>query len=784
MRNGTIKPLQRRRASLDQPMTRLTTDAKVPGSIDWQRADAHRRASTTDNNADDVPVHPQGREDVAGRPRKMFEARRTQVHARARSSSRTRDRAKLEARRSRSWGCRRRRWQSAPTVKTHDLDIPRIGYVHAGRGRRTRAGSRAGARHLPTCPTRISRRSKLRDGNPRVERRRDHLSARRRHRAVAGERSCRRPARRRCPTRRRAEIRRASARSDESRRHPRRHGAARDWTSLVKFVQEGGTLIVGGIDGVAAAVGRPAGRRDGGDAGEPARAARLKALLADKKSPITHGRSGRAAGTSIRRRCWRSAAAGLVDLAAGAAAIRRRDRSGVGMNITPNAVPETLTSLIRRTRRVRRSVRRTRPRSPRAGAPGRHPAGRCASARIALPGESERHALSGSSSAARPSNRACRRRRAAGQRHVVMFATPLLALADPGPVLPRVQHDPELERLLDAPASPPRRKPRPRRAAVASTQPPARTDAHFASPSLLLSGTRARRATPQGAAPFLSIFAEAIATPGDPAVAPRVPEPSRASAAARHQPSASHPARARENPAKGLSRSALGAFVQILACQQGGHLLGHGQRDKLIQRDILPFGQLARLGVQRIRQPQTEDAHDVLLTVFENSPGVITRTPNRSAPTKSRTLCVTMASQFASTANSRMNSSPGSQRRPPEKEHLSPAADVTQIVHHRVDVPVTQPQGFRVNFEHGLVFENERDRNNRLEQALPKLRQNLKRRALPRPESGDEHVGVQHDAHALMVSHTIPPLPLTAGRHKRTRCPATGSIGFQDLRLS
>ena len=55
---------------------------------------------------------------------------------------------------------------TAPTVATHDLDVPRIGYVHSWRARRTKAG--CAPRSTPTaCPTPTSRDIKLREGNLR-----------------------------------------------------------------------------------------------------------------------------------------------------------------------------------------------------------------------------------------------------------------------------------------------------------------------------------------------------------------------------------------------------------------------------------------------------------------------------------------------------------------------------------------------------------------------------------------------------------------------------------------
>ena len=132
---------------------------------------------------------------------------------------------------------------AAPTVRTHDLDVPRIGYVHSWANTQNEGWVRAAFDTYGVPYTYFARHQAARR-QPAPEVRRHRLSARRRQRAVAGQRHCRRPAERRCPTRR-PRRRRTSARIDQA--DDIRGGMG--WEGLmelVKFVREGGTLITEG----------------------------------------------------------------------------------------------------------------------------------------------------------------------------------------------------------------------------------------------------------------------------------------------------------------------------------------------------------------------------------------------------------------------------------------------------------------------------------------------------------------------------------------------------------
>ena len=133
---------------------------------------------------------------------------------------------------------------SAPAVKTHDLDVPRIGYVHSWTRTQDEGWWRA-ALDTYGVPYTYFADQKLRDGNLRAKY--DviifpHVGG---SAAVAGERHADDRQRRRCRTRRRTSTPNLGVRRFE-RRHPRRHGAAEGSSSWRSSSQQGGTLITEG----------------------------------------------------------------------------------------------------------------------------------------------------------------------------------------------------------------------------------------------------------------------------------------------------------------------------------------------------------------------------------------------------------------------------------------------------------------------------------------------------------------------------------------------------------
>jgi hypothetical protein len=121
-------------------------------------------------------------------------------------------------------------------------------------------------------------------------------------------------------------------------------------TNLVKFVQEGGTLIV---EGSTASLLPSYGMVSGVSVEEPtslfARGTILKTVFADKKSPIAYGYEGDNLAVYFNQgpvlRAGGGGGFGGFGGGGGAGAAGGGQIPGVGMNITPNAVPETLASM-------------------------------------------------------------------------------------------------------------------------------------------------------------------------------------------------------------------------------------------------------------------------------------------------------------------------------------------------------------------------------------------------------------------------------------------------------
>src|SRR6185436_12601798 len=88
--------------------------------------------------------------------------------------------------------------------------------------------------------------------------------------------------------------------------------------------------------------------------------------------------------------------------------------------------------------------------------------------------------------------------------------------------------------------------------------------------------------------------------------------------------------------------------------------LGSRGREELVDRNAFPVSQLLDLLVHGIRQVETDGTHDTSPIMRRNSPGLTARIPNRSAPTKSLTLCVRMYWHPPAIAASRTSSSSGS----------------------------------------------------------------------------------------------------------------------------
>ena len=132
---------------------------------------------------------------------------------------------------------------AAPPVAMHELDVPRIGYVHSWSNTQNEGWVRA-ALDTYGVPVHLLRRHQAARGQPAAEVRRHRLPARRREGAVAGQRH---PEDRLDAAAVQEDGRDAEPRA--SRIRPTTSAAAwagKGLMELVKFVREGGTLITEG----------------------------------------------------------------------------------------------------------------------------------------------------------------------------------------------------------------------------------------------------------------------------------------------------------------------------------------------------------------------------------------------------------------------------------------------------------------------------------------------------------------------------------------------------------
>ena len=176
---------------------------------------------------------------------------------------------------------------AAPTVRAHNLDVPRIGYVHSWANTQNEGWVRA-AFDTYGVPYTYFADINLREGNLRQKY--DvivypHVGG---NAAVAGQRHCRRRAARRCHTRR-PRIRPTSVASIEA--DDIRGGMG--WEGLmelVKFVREGGTLIT---EGSTSTIFPEYNVSNGVTVESPeglfVRGSVMRGMFADRRSPIAYG---------------------------------------------------------------------------------------------------------------------------------------------------------------------------------------------------------------------------------------------------------------------------------------------------------------------------------------------------------------------------------------------------------------------------------------------------------------------------------------------------------------
>src|SRR5207302_1471281 len=121
-----------------------------------------------------------------------------------------------------------------------------------------------------------------------------------------------------------------------------------------------------------------------------------------------------------------------------------------------------------------------------------------------------------------------------------------------------------------------------------------------------------------------------------------------------------------------------------------GKLFGQGGRHNPLHGNLLARSQLGNLTVHAVGNCHGE-SHGVSPIITRNSRGEITRTPKRSAPTKSLALKVSRKSARLSTANSSRKSSFGSGRRGRQRKKMRRKFALAQrLVQHGIDVTAAE----------------------------------------------------------------------------------------------
>src|SRR5665213_298543 len=105
-----------------------------------------------------------------------------------------------------------------------------------------------------------------------------------------------------------------------------------------------------------------------------------------------------------------------------------------------------------------------------------------------------------------------------------------------------------------------------------------------------------------------------------------------------------------------------GALIKVILGEPAGNFFRHGGADKLGEGHAILGGKFACFLFERVRQFDIYRSHIFVSNFRRNSAGVNTPMPNCSAPTKSRTLCVTMKFARTATASSKIMSSSASRK--------------------------------------------------------------------------------------------------------------------------
>jgi hypothetical protein len=280
MRNVVIRPLGDK-SVLDRPLTLLTSDAKAPGGIDGT-GPVVIVDHTTDNNLVTFRFR---HKDVAMRAaEEEFEAGGRKFRAGSFIITNA-DRSRLDAT-LKELGIAALAVAAAPTVPSHDLDVPRIGYVHAWQSTQNEGWVRATFDHYG-IPYDYFADIRLREGNLRAKY--DvivypHVGGS----AQAQVNGIPKPTATPLPYKRTETTPNLGAldQADDIR-------GGMGWdglTELVKFVQQGGTLIV---EGATSVIFPEYNLTPGVTVENPdqlfVRGSVLRGIVADRRSPIAYG---------------------------------------------------------------------------------------------------------------------------------------------------------------------------------------------------------------------------------------------------------------------------------------------------------------------------------------------------------------------------------------------------------------------------------------------------------------------------------------------------------------
>jgi Zinc carboxypeptidase len=332
MRDIKILPVGEK-SLLEQPMTMLSADAKAPGGIEGTGS-VLIVDHTADNNV--VTFRFKNKDVKMAAAEDDFELAGHKFRAGSIVIANA-DRAKLEPM-LKDLGLSAWAVASAPSVKTHDLDVPRIGYIHSWTRTQDEGWWRA-ALDTFGVPYTYFADQKLRDGNLRSKY--DviifpHVGGS----AVSQVNGMPKVGNSPLPYKKTAESPNLGYvdQSDDIRGGMGVEGLV----ELVKFVQEGGTLIT---EGSTAIIFPEYGITTGVTVEEPAalfvRGSILRSKITDMKSPIAYGYGSTDLPVYFNQSPVLNAAGGGFGGFGGGrgGAPGTNPNAGFGQNITPNAVP-------------------------------------------------------------------------------------------------------------------------------------------------------------------------------------------------------------------------------------------------------------------------------------------------------------------------------------------------------------------------------------------------------------------------------------------------------------